>query len=137
MAEQNNVPRPRPKLDATTLIVYSIIGVLLLLICLLLGAAFDYSIVNGKIETDRIGKSVSYLLSHPSMIFAALSGKGYTPKMLFFGSMVIGIFILYKYSEDPRRLHRRGTEHGSAKWGSKKAMQKLADLAKPQLQPIK
>ncbi len=138
MSAPNNAPRPRKKIDSTTLIVYSIIGVLLLLVCLLLGAAFDYSVVNGKIDTGRIGKAVNYLLTHPGKIFAALGTKGsYAPKMLFFGAMVIGIFVLYKYSEDPRRLHRRGTEHGSAKWGSEKAKRKLADKGKPIHQPIK
>ena len=137
MSEPNNVPHPRKKIDTATLIVYSIIGVLLLLICLLLGAAFDYSVVNGKIDTGKVAKSVSYLLSHPVKIFSALSGKGYAPKMLFFGAMVIGIIVLYKYSEDPRRLHRRGTEHGSAKWGDKKEQRKLADPGQPKLLPIK
>ena len=138
MSAPNNAPRPRKKIDSTTLIVYSIIGVLLLLVCLLLGEAFDYSVVNGRIDTGKIVKSVNYLLAHPGKIFAALGTKGgYAPKMLFFGAMVIGIFVLYKYSEDPRRLHRRGTEHGSAKWGDKKEQRKLADPGQPKLPPIK
>ena len=138
MSAPDKAPRPRKKIDRATLIVYIIVGVLLLLICILMGAAFDYSLTNGKIDGGKIGKAVNYLLSHPSKIFAALHTKGsYAPRMLFFGAMVIGIFALYKYSEDVRRLHRRGTEHGSAKWGDDKEMKSLADKSEPKKIPIK
>ena len=138
MSAPNNAPRPRPKIDKATLIVYCIVGALLLLISLLLGAAMDYSVVNGKVNSGKIGKSISYLLAHPGKIFAALGTKGsYAPKMVFFGAMIIGIFALYKYSEDVKRLHRRGTEHGSARWGSEKEMAALADKGKPVQYPIK
>lgn len=140
MADQNAAPRPKPKIDRFTLIVYIIISVIILFVCLLLGAAFDYSLsADGKIDINKVGKAVDYLLRNPANIFAALSKKGsYAPKMLFLAFMVIGIFALYKYSEEKKRLHRRGTEHGSAKWGDLKEMQSLADkTVKPKLMPIK
>ena len=138
MSAPNNVPHPKPKIDKLTLIVYSAIGVLLLLFCLLLGAAMDYSVVSGKLDAGRIGKSVSYLLKHPARMFAALRNKGgYAPKTLLLGAMSIGIFVLYKYSEDAKRLHRRGTEHGSAKWGNRNEKASLADKGKPIRYPIK
>lgn len=138
MANRNAAPRPRPKIDRVTLIVYIIVGVIFMFICLLLGAAFDYSLsADGKIDINKVGKAVSYLMKKPSKMFAQITQNGYAPKVLFLGFMVIGIFALYKFSADARRLHRRGTEHGSAKWGDKKEMRLLTDPGKPKLVPIK
>lgn len=138
MANRNAAPHPRPKIDRFTLIVYIIVSVILLFICVLFGAAFDYSLsADGKIDMNKVGKAVSYLMKNPSKMFAQITQNGYAPKLLFLGIMVIGIFALYKYSADVRRLHRRGTEHGSAKWGDMKEMQSLADPEKPKLVPIK
>ena len=48
------------------------------------------------------------------------------------------LFALYKYSEEKKRLHRRGVEHGSAKWGDAKEMKSLADKnVQPELKPIR
>ncbi len=133
MSDKLNVPHPRKKIDKTTLIVLSIIGVVLLVGCVVLGTAFDYALgKDGSIVGSKISPALSYVLSHPALIISALSNKGsYAPKMLFVGVCVIGIFALYKYSEEPKRLHRRGTEHGSAKWGDEKEIRALADKEKP------
>ena len=133
MNDKLNIPHPRKKIDKTTLIVLCIIGVVLLIGCVVLGAAFDYALgKDGSIDGSKISPALSYVLSHPALIVSALSKKdGYAPKMLFVGICVIGIFALYKYSEEPKRLHRRGTEHGSAKWGDEKEIRALADKEKP------
>ncbi len=122
------VPHPRKRIDRTTLIVLCIIGVVLLIGCVILGAAFDYALgADGSIDGGKISPALHYVLSHPAVIFSAMTKKdGYAPKMLFVGGSVIGIFALYKYSEEPKRLHRRGTEHGSAKWGDEKEIRALA-----------
>lgn len=132
-------PKPKPKIDKTTLIIYCIIGVVALIGCILLGGAMDCSVdQSGHIVFSRLSKGFQYILSHPSFIFKHLADKNsYIPKMLFLGAAVIGILALYKYSNEAKRLHRRGTEHGSAKWGDEKEMKKLADPAPRKFQPIK
>ena len=86
---------------------------------------------DGSIDGSKISPALHYVLSHPVVIFSAITKKdGYVPKMLFVGVCVIGIFALYKYSEEPKRLHRRGTEHGSAKWGDEKEIRALAEKEK-------
>lgn len=51
--------------------------------------------------------------------------------------MIIGICLLYKYTNKKKRLHRRGVEHGSAKWGDSNEMKSLADkTAKPHMKPL-
>ena len=133
MSQKLTVPHPRKKIDRTTLIVLSIIGVVLLIGCIVLGAAFDYALgSDGSIDSSKISPALHYVLSHPAVIFSAITKKdGYVPKMLFVGICVIGIFALYKYSEEPKRLHRRGTEHGSAKWADEKEIHALACKEKP------
>ena len=133
MSRKLTVPHPRKKMDRTTLIVLGIIGVVLLIGCIVMGAAFDYAIgKDGSIDGSKISPALRYVLSHPALIFSALTKKGgYAPKMLFVGVCVIGIFSLYKYSEEPKRLHRRGTEHGSAKWADEKEIRALASKEKP------
>ena len=132
MSQKLTVPHPKKKIDRTTLIVLSIIGVVLLIGCVILGAAFDYALgADGSIDGSKISPALHYVLSHPAVILTAFTKKdGYVPKMLFVGICVIGIFALYKYSEEPKRLHRRGTEHGSAKWGDEKEIQALAEKDK-------
>lgn len=109
-----------------------VIGVVLLIGCVVLGAAFDYAIgADGSIDGSKISPALHYVLSHPAVIFSAITNKdGYAPKMLFVGVCVIGIFALYKYSEEPKRLHRHGTEHGSAKWADEKEVRALAEKKK-------
>ena len=132
-------PRPKKGIDKTTLIICCIIGVAALIGCMLLGGAMDCSIdKTGHINITRLGKGFNYIVSHPAYIFKHLADtNSYIPKMLFLGAAAIGIFALYKYSEDKKRLHRRGTEHGSAMWGDAKEMRSLADPAKRKLYPIK
>lgn len=132
-------PRPKKGIDKTTLIIYCIIGVVALIGCMLLGGAMDCSLdKTGHIDFTRLGKSFNYIVSHPAYIFRHLAdANSYVPKMLFMGAVAVGIFALYKYSEDNKRLHRRGTEHGSAQWGDSKEMRSLADPAPQKLYPIK
>ena len=132
MSQKLSVPHPRKKIDKTTLIVLSVIGVVLLIGCVVLGAAFDYALgADGSIDGSKISPAFRYVTSHPEVIISAVSKKdGYVPKMLFVGVCVIGIIALYKYSEEPKRLHRRGTEHGSAKWADEKEVCALAEKEK-------
>ena len=138
MAVSGGASRPKGKIDRTTLIIYIIISVIILAVCAITGAAMDQSVdANGKLNLAKMSAGFNYALTHPDLIFSNLTNKNsYEPKMVFFGAMVIGIYMLYKFSEDNKRLHRRGVEHGSAKWADKKEMKSLADPAKPVLKPI-
>lgn len=133
------VPRPKPKFNQSTLIVYGIIAAIVLIICVMLGAAMDLSTSEtGKVDMNQLSAGFSYIASHPKIVFELLRKSGSNAiKMLFMGALCIGLFALYKYSEDAKRLHRRGTEHGSAKWGDEKEMRSLAEKEKkPEFKPI-
>lgn len=132
-------PKPKKKIDNMTLIIYGIIGVLILIGCVLLGGAMDCAMDNtGHIAFSRLGNEFNYIITHPAYIFKHLTDKNsYVPKMLFIGCAGIGIYALYQYSNEKKRLHRRGTEHGSAEWGDAQEMHSLADPAPRKLYPIK
>lgn len=132
-----DVAKPRPRITKGTLIIYIVISVILLFLCMFLGGAMDFSVVNGKVDFAKISTGFSVALRHPFQIIKRIINMdSYVSKMTFLGAMIIGIYVLYKYSTEPKRLHRRGEEHGSAKWGDKSEMTELADKEKePRYQP--
>lgn len=114
-------------------------ALLVIIACWICGAAMDYSLgADGKVDTDLLSSGFAKVTSDTDLLMASLKNKnGYAPKMLFLGACSVGIFALYKYSQEKKRLHRRGVEHGSAKWGNAAEMKSLADKQeKPHLQPI-
>ena len=126
------------KTSKSTLIIYGIIILLIIIACCFIGSAMDYAVTpDGKIDINLMGDGFNTVFDNPKLIVSSLKNKnGYTPKMLFLGVAGTGIFALYKYSEDKKRLHRRGVEHGSAKWGDEKEMKSLADKEKPEFKPV-
>lgn len=132
------IAKPR-KTAPSTYIIYTVIIVILLILCLIIGAAMDYAITdNKKVDFLLINKGLNIVTRNPDLILKAIRTKGsYSIKILFIGALSIGIFILYKYTEDKKRLHRKGTEYGSAEWGNEKEMKALADKeTKPKFQPL-
>ena len=136
--KKRNSPVPKKGINPSTLVIYAVIGIILLLLCILLGAAMDLSVKpDGKVDSAKIGESFGIVLQSPEIVTIALGTKGsYAQKMPLLGAMVIGIYALYKYSESGKRLHRQGVEHGSAKWGDKAEMKKLKDTGKPEFKPL-
>lgn len=126
------------KTSKSTLIIYGIIILLIIIACCFIGSAMDYAVTpEGKIDINLMGDGFNTVFGNPKLLVSSLKNKnGYAPKMLFLGVAGTGIFALYKYSEDKKRLHRRGVEHGSAKWGDEKEMKSLADKEKPEFKPV-
>lgn len=127
------------KTSKSTLVVYGIIIIVIIFIFWFLGAAMDFALKpDGTVDINLIGNGIEKVMSNPQVIFSSLKNKNsYAPKMLFLGACSTGIYVLYKYTEDKKRLHRRGVEHGSAKWGDDKEMKLLAEIKeKPHMYPI-
>ena len=129
--KKTKAPGPK-KPDMITMILLGGAALLIIIACWVVGAAMDYSIRNdGSIDTTLLSSGITKVTSNPKLMVDALQREnGYAPKMLFMGVCVVGIYALYKYSEEKKRLHRKGVEHGSAKWGDKKEMRSLADASK-------
>ena len=136
--KKHKVPGPK-KPDMLTMLLLGGAALFVIIACWICGAAMDYSIgADGKVDTDLLSSGFAKVTSNTDLLMASLKNKnGYAPKMLFLGVCGVGIFALYKYSQEKKRLHRRGVEHGSAKWGDAAEMKSLADKKeKPRLQPI-
>lgn len=127
------------KTSKSTLIIYGVIILLIIIVFWFFGASMDFAVKpDGKVDINLLGDGFNTVMNNPEILFSSLKNKGgYAPKMLFFGICSTGIYVLYKYSEDKKRLHRKGVEHGSAKWGDEKEMKSLAENEKkPELKPI-
>lgn len=127
------------KTSKLTLVVYGIIILLIIIAFWFLGAAMDFAVKSdGKVDINLLGDGFNTVINDPEILISSLKKKGgYAPKMLFMGICGTGIYVLYKYTEDKKRLHRKGVEHGSAKWGDEKEMKSLAESKKkPEFKPV-
>ncbi len=129
-----------PKKASTSTLIFYGIGILIVIVLsFVLGAAMDCSVKSdGTVDLNLMSKGFEKVTSNPDLIIKLIQTSGsYAQKMGFMGFMITGIYALYKYSEDKKRLHRRGVEHGSAKWGDEKEMKSLAEKEKkPEFKPI-
>ena len=129
-----------PKKTSTSTLIFYGIGILIMIVLsFMLGAAMDCSVKSdGTVDLNLMSKGFEKVTSNPDLIIKLIQTSGsYAQKMGFMGFMITGIYVLYKYSEDKKRLHRRGVEHGSAKWGDEKEMKSLAEKEKkPEFKPI-
>ena len=127
------------KLSRSTLAIYIIIALFIMILCTMLGAAMDHAVnAEGKLDIALISSGFEKVSADPQLIWYALKSKdSYAPKMLFFGAAVIGLYALYKGTEEKKKTHRRGAEYGADKWGDKKEMRSLADKSKkPEFKPL-
>lgn len=126
------------KPDKLTIAIYGIIAVLVIMAFAMVGTAMDIcTSKDGSIDTQKFASALSEVTNNGSLVIKSIFSGGYSLKMAFLGAFVIFIFILYKYSTDNKRLHRKGTEYGSAKWGDDAEIKSLADPnKKPEFKPI-
>ena len=124
---------PKKRFTTSDLIIFGVIVVVALGFCILLGGAMDLSLANDKVDTTKLSQGWQYVTRHPLWALKRLSVKGsYVTKMLLLGVLGVGFAAVIKFSEDPKRLHRRGEEHGSARWGNKKDAKRILDPNPPE-----
>lgn len=124
---------PKKRFTKTDLILLGIIVLLALGFCILLGGAMDLSSENGKVDIAKMSHSFQTVMLHPSWALQRLTNKNsFVPKMLLLGILAVGLALAYKFAEDPKRLHRRGEEHGSARWGTPQDAKRILDPAPPE-----
>lgn len=119
------------KPDAATIVIYGIIALAVLYSFTALGACFQLNMTEeGKVDFVKAFNSLESTLTVPETVLGCLKVKGgWCVKMLAFGAFAEGIYIMTKLT-DKKRFHRRGEEHGSARWGTQKEKQALADKPK-------
>ncbi len=122
--------RQPKKPDALTIAIYGIIGLFLLYFCAGLGACMDLNTdENGKIDFATVLNGFETTLTDYSLVFKQMKAKGMALKLTGFGLFAEIIYVLMKVT-DKKKLHRRGEEHGSARWANDKERKSLADKPK-------
>lgn len=126
MAANDGMPK---KTSNITYFVYLVIAIL----AIVLGCIFGYSIDLTLTDTNRIDimaavNQAEAVFASPSNAFKyALSDKkSYAFKGGVTGGMIVLIYAAY-VSTTKKRFHRKGVEHGSARWGQEKEKLMLKD----------
>ena len=83
-----------------------------------------------------LSKSLDSTLKNTELVFELVKAGGYAAKLPMFTAFGIGLYALNKYTSR-KRFHRKGEEHGSARWANKKEIQSLADKPKKVKLPFK
>ncbi len=129
MAKNNGMPQ---KKSMTSFIIYIVIAVVLLVIGMWGGYVLqETASKNGKANYQRaIDKAGNYanIESFFHAAKSALSDNGMAQTGAMFGGMAGLLIFAYQISKTPKRFHRKGEEHGSARWGTDKEKQSVGDV---------
>lgn len=97
---------------------------------------YFYAVVIGCIAAMPIVMFMGYMLAHSedylneatvNGFFKAILHGGITTKSAVLGFFASLILIMYVLMGNGKRFHRKGSEHGSARWGSKAEKEIIAD----------
>ncbi|MBR1383059.1 MAG: type IV secretory system conjugative DNA transfer family protein, partial [Ruminococcus sp.] len=83
-----------------------------------------------------LSKTLDSTMKDTSLVFEMVKQGGYATKIPLFTAFGLGIYALNKYTSR-KKFHRKGEEHGSARWANKKEIQSLADKPKKVKLPFK
>lgn len=129
----SNMGVPKKKTD-TELIFFVVGAIAIVFICTWAGYVLEMTASpKHGIQWMKALDSLSEYANPVSFINAVKAvfvGNGITEKGLLVGFMGGMILILYKLSTGGKRYHRKGSEHGSARWGNKQEKEMLADTTK-------
>ncbi len=98
---------------------------------LLFSVWFGYVYENEGSMFSAVANMPKYL-NPINIVFGLLhigKGTGRQLKSIIFGLGGAVIIIMYKLSGSNKRYHRKGTEHGSARWGTQKEKDLISDKA--------
>ena len=102
-----------------------------------MGASLDLvTDENGKTNFDMLSKTLDSSMKDTSLVFEMVKQGGYATKIPLFTTFGLGLYALNKYTSK-KKFHRKGEEHGSARWANKKEIQSLADKPKKVKLPFK
>ncbi|MCR5142853.1 MAG: type IV secretory system conjugative DNA transfer family protein [Ruminococcus sp.] len=91
---------------------------------------------NGKVDFDLLSKSLDRTLKDTKLVLDMVQHGGYAMKIPLFTAFGIGLYALNKYTSR-KKFHRKGEEHGSARWANAKEVRSLLDKPKKVKLPFK
>ncbi|MBD5445333.1 MAG: type IV secretory system conjugative DNA transfer family protein [Lachnospiraceae bacterium] len=129
MAKNNGMP---PKKGMTSFIIYIVIAVVLLIIGMWGGYVLQETAhKNGSANFQKaLDKAEDYinLESFFNAVKSAFDNDSAAQKGAMYGGLAGIIIFAYQISKTPKRFHRKGEEHGSARWGTDKEKQSVGDI---------
>lgn len=111
-----------------TILLYAIIIFAVLYVSAGLGAAMDLSVDDdGVLDFNVLMTQFETVLTSTDTVGAHFTDfSSYSFKITLMVAFALGIYALMKYTAR-KRLHRKGVEHGSARWANEKEEKFLAD----------
>ena len=115
------------KPDLITISVYSIIAAAVIYMSAALGACVDVSLdENGEADFDVLMENLNGSLTDTDLVITQVRAQGNAMKFPIFAAFGIGIYALMKIT-GKKKFHRKGEEHGSARWANQKEIKSLLD----------
>lgn len=111
----------KKKPDMLTILLYAIIIFAVLYVSAGLGAAMDLSVDDdGVLDFNVLMTQFETVLTSTDTVGAHFTDfSSYSFKITLMVGFALGIYALMKYTSR-KRLHRKGVEHGSARWANEK-----------------
>lgn len=118
----------KKKTSPLVVAIYAIGVIAVLYLAAALGVAFDKNMNDdGSIEFSGVMSDFERMcIEYQTVFTSVLDESSYACKFVYLTGFGIGIYALIKYTSR-KRLHRKGQEHGSARWGTAGEANKLAD----------
>ena len=118
----------RKKTDPLMLAIYGIIALVILYVAAGFGTAMDLSLTeSGELDFSLLMSQLESTITDTKTVFSHLADfSSYGFIMPLIAAISIGLYVLLKITSK-ERLHRRGVEHGSARWATEKEEKFLAD----------
>jgi type IV secretion system protein VirD4 len=119
--------RVAKKTDFMTISIYGVLAAFVIYFSAALGACFDLSLnEDGKADFDKLSKSLESTLMDTDLIIAQVKTGGKALEFPIFTAFGLGLYVLMKIT-GKKKFHRKGEEHGSARWANKKEIASLLD----------
>ncbi|MCM1578987.1 MAG: hypothetical protein NC078_09340 [Ruminococcus sp.] len=115
------------KADFMTVSIYSVLAAFVIYFSAALGACFDLSLdEQGKFDFENFANSLETVLADTNLVFSMLKEKGNALVFPVYTAFALGLYVLMKVTSK-KKFHRKGEEHGSARWANKKEINSLLD----------
>lgn len=125
------VANNKKKNSSITMIIYLCAAIIAICAGIMVGCAIDMTLQeDGDIDILSALNAVETIPPRDAFLSAIKDSGSYAQKGGLAGLIVVGVYYAYK-STTKKRYHRKGVEHGSARWGTdeeKKSLQDSKDL---------
>ncbi len=110
-----------------TISIYAVLAAFGIYFSAALGACFDLSLdADGKADFDKLANSLEATLMDTDVVLEQLKKGEKALQFPIFMAFGIGLYALMKVT-NKKKFHRKGEEHGSARWANSKEIKSLLD----------